>query len=92
MVHGENNMADKPVRKITIYFTNGNQKSYAFRQQDEDNNLTRNIERIQEADQLLIMLKDRMVWIPFNSIERFELFPAPKAWPKNTIHNAVEVE
>jgi hypothetical protein len=85
-------MADKPVRKITIYFNNGNQKSYAFRQQDEDSNLTRNIERVQEADQLLIMLKDRMVWIPFSSIERFELFPAPKAWPKNTIHNAVEVE
>jgi len=92
MVHGENNMADKPVRKITIYFTNGNQKSYAFRQQDEDSNITKNIESIQGADQLLIMLKDRMVWIPFNNIERFELFPAPKAWPKNTIHNAVEVE
>ncbi len=85
-------MADKPVYKITIYFTNGTQKSYAFRQQDEDSNVTRNIEKIQEADQLLIMLKDRMVWIPFNNIERFELFPAPKAWPRNTIHNAVEVD
>ena len=85
-------MADKPVYKITIYFTNGKQKSYAFRQQDEDSNVTRNIESIQEADQLLIMLKDRMVWIPFNNIERLELFPAPKAWPRNTIHNAVEVE
>ena len=85
-------MADKPVYKITIYFTNGKQKSYAFRQQDEDSNITKNIESIQGADQLLIMLKDRMVWIPFNNIERFELFPAPKAWPRNTIHNAVEVE
>jgi len=33
-----------------------------------------------------------MVWIPFNNIERLEVFPAPSAWPKNTIHNAVEVE
>ena len=85
-------MADKPVYKITIHFNNGNKKSYAFRQQDEDANVTRNIEKVQEADQLLIMLKDRMVWIPFTSIERLELFPAPKAWPRNTIHNAVEVE
>jgi len=83
-------MAEHLVYKITIYFTNGNQKSYAFRQQDEESNVTRNIEKFQEADQLLIMLKDRM--IPFNSIERLELFPAPKAWPRTTIHNAVEVK
>lgn len=85
-------MADKPVYKIIVYFTNGNQKSYAFRQQDEDANITKNIESFKEAGQLLIMLKDRMVWIPFNNIERIELIPAPKAWPRNTIHNAVEVE
>ncbi|MGW8228316.1 MAG: hypothetical protein ACWGOW_05410 [Gammaproteobacteria bacterium] len=85
-------MAEKQVYKITIHFTNGKQKSYAFRQQDEDSNVTRNIEKFQEADQLLIMLKDRMVWIPFNNIERLELFPAPKAWPRTTIHNAIEVE
>ena len=85
-------MAEKPVYKITIYFTNGNQKSYAFRQQDEDSNITRNIESLKESGQLLIMLKDRMVWIPFNNIERLEVIPAPKARPKNTLHNAVEVE
>jgi len=84
-------MAEKPVYKITIYFTNGNQKSYAFRQQDEDSNITRNIESLKESGQLLIMLKDRMVWIPFNNIERLEVIPAPKARPKNTLHNAVEV-
>ena len=82
----------KQVYKRTVHFTNGNQKSYAFRQQDEDTNLTRNIESIRESNQLLIMLKDRMVWIPFNNIERLEVFPAPSAWPKNTIHNAVEVK
>ncbi len=86
-------MADpKQVYKLTIHFTNGNHKSFAFRQQDEDFNLTKNIESMREANQLLIMLKDRMIWIPFNNIERLEVFPAPDAWPKNTIHNAVEVE
>lgn len=85
-------MADKPVYKIIIYFNNGKQKSYAFRQQDEDSNITKNIESFKDAGQLLIMLKDRMVWIPVNSIERLELIPAPRAWPRNTIHNAVEVE
>jgi hypothetical protein len=59
-------MAEKPVYKITINFTNGNQKTYAFRQQDEDINITRNIEKFQEADQLLIMLKE--AWYGFRLI------------------------
>ena len=82
----------KQIYELTIHFINGNQKSYAFRQQDEDFNLTRNIESLKESNQLLVMLKDRLVWIPFNSIEYLEVFPAPEAWPKNTLHNAVEVK
>lgn len=62
-------MAEKPVYKITIHFTNGNQKPYAFSQQDEDFNLTKNIESVRESNRFLIILKDQMVWIPINNIE-----------------------
>lgn len=85
-------MSKKQIYSLTIHYLNGNSQKFAFRQQGEDSDITRNIESLQSAGQLILMLKNRMVWIPMSSIERMELTPAPRAWPANTIHDAVEME
>ena len=85
-------MSQKQVYSLTIHFLNGNTRKFAFRQQGEDSDITRNIESLQAAGQLILMLKNKMVWIPMSSIEHMELTPAPRAWPANTIHGVVEME
>lgn len=85
-------MSDKQIYSLIIHYTSGNVQKFAFKQQGEDSDVTRNIESFQAAGQLILMLKDKMLWIPMSSIERMELAPAPRAWPPNTIHGAVEVK
>ena len=85
-------MPKDTIYALTIYYNNGNVQKYAFRQQDEDSNLTRNIESFKESNQIIIMLENKMVWIPMQSVERLELTPAPRAWPQNTIHEAKQIE
>jgi len=77
---------------LTIFYVNGKVQKYAFRQQDEDFNLTKNIEAFLDSKHVTLMLENKMVIIPMKSIERFELTPTPKAWPKNTIYNAKIIE
>ena len=85
-------MSEKQIYSLTIHYVTGKSQKFAFRQQDENSNITRTIESLQAAGQLILMLKDKMLWIPMSSIERMELIPAPRAWPANTIHGAVEVK
>jgi len=85
-------MPKDKIYAISIFFNNGNIQKYAFRQQDEDMNITKNIESFLNSKHVNIMLENKMVIIPMSNIERIELTPTPKAWPKNTIYNAKLIE
>lgn len=85
-------MPKDKIYALTIFYVNGNIQKFAFRQQDEDFNLTKNIESFLNSEHVTIMLENKMVIIPMKSIERFELTPTPNAWPKNTIYNAKLIE
>lgn len=85
-------MQKDTIYALSIFYLNGKVQKYAFRQQDEDMNITKNIESFLNSEHVTIMLDNKMVIIPMKSIERFELTPVPKAWPKNTIYNAKLIE
>ncbi len=74
-------MAKDSIHSLSVYYINGKVQKFAFRQANEDTQLTRAIDSFVESDQFIIMLENKMLDIPWNSIEHLELSHIPHTWP-----------
>lgn len=77
-------------KHLTIHFNNGRKMELAFPTQVRDSSagLLEAFKRIMEADKLAIQTEDRLLFIPWASIEHLELTPPPATTPFGTIQKA----
>ena len=85
-------MADE--KRLVIHFNNGSKMALAFPTQVRDSSagLLEAFKRIMEADKLAIQTEDRLLMIPWASVQHLEISPPPAATPFGTIQNARWIE
>ena len=81
-------------RHLIIHFTNGAKMEVMFPIQVKDAGagLLEAFKRIMAGDKLAIQTEDRLLIIPWSSVQHAELSPAPAATPFGTIQKARVIE
>ena len=81
-------------KHLVIHFNNGQKMSLAFPTQirDQGAGLLEAFKRIMEADKVAIQTDDKLIMIPWASIQHIELSPPPPTTPFGTIQKARVVE
>ena len=81
-------------KHLTVYFNNGRKMELAFPTQIRDSGagLLEAFKRIMEADKLAVQTEDRLIVIPWASVQHLELNPPPATTPFGTILKARIIE
>jgi hypothetical protein len=81
-------------KHLTIHFNNGQTMAIAFPTQirDQGAGLLEAFKRIMEADKLAIQTEDRLLVIPWASVQHIEFSPPPATTPFGTIQKARLIE
>ncbi len=77
-------------RYLKIRYTNGTEKTFAFRPLEGKVDLTTlmtHLHRALDSRRLLLQMEDRMMVIPFDNLESIEVIPSPTM----TIADALQV-
>ena len=85
-------MSEQKAFKLSIFFTDGSKQVYAVPRQVEENNLAKRIGELRHEKQLMILTKDKLIFIPYDNVLRIEVEPFPKVYPSNVLHDAVLLE
>ena len=81
-------MADGEKRFLTIHYVNGAKQKFEFPvQPDETLSAAGRIKELLASNQLIIELEDRVLIIPFQSIQSIEVSPPPEKIPATAIRN-----
>ena len=81
-------MADGEKRFLTIHYVNGTKQKFEFPQQpDETLSGAARTKELLAGNQLILELEDRILIIPFQSIQAIELSPPPEKLPTTAIRN-----
>jgi hypothetical protein len=77
-------------KHVVIHFNNGSKMELAFPTQirDQGAGLLEAFKRIMEADKLAIQTEDRLLVIPWGSVQHIEFSPPPPTAPFGTIQKA----
>jgi hypothetical protein len=77
-------------KQLVIYFNNGQTMVLAFPTQirDQGAGLLEAFKRIMEADKIAIQTEDKLIMIPWASVQHIELRPPPPTTPFGTIQKA----
>jgi hypothetical protein len=81
-------MATNDTRQLTIYFNDGNQISLEFGPQADTTVVVQIMREALEKQLLLVELEDRVIAIPFSSVQRIEIQPRPEKLPTYAIKGA----
>jgi hypothetical protein len=80
-------MNEESMTCMVIRYVNGNEQRFEFERQEDVLNLASQIKEVLSADQLMLELEDRLLIIPFQNVEYFEVAPSPDKLPSNAIRN-----
>jgi hypothetical protein len=77
-------------RQLVIHFNNGQQLQLTFPEQVRNSTaaVLEGLKKNMEADKFAIEAEGRLIVIPWSSVQRMEVTPAPAALPFATIKNA----
>ena len=78
-------------RTMTIHFVNGKEIKFEFPPKEDQYSIGALIQEALKANQILLELEDRAVFIPFQNVQQVEISPPPQKMPPITIRNAVQV-
>ncbi|MFC1824344.1 hypothetical protein ACFL9T_16670 [Thermodesulfobacteriota bacterium] len=82
-------MADGEKRFLTIHYVNGTTQKFEFPiQPDETLSGAARVKELLAGNQLIIELEDRVLIIPFQSIQSIEVSPPPEKMPATALRNA----
>jgi hypothetical protein len=81
-------------KHLVIHFNNGQKMAFAFPAQihDQGAGLLEAFKRIMDADKLAIQTDDRLLLIPWSSVQHIDFSPPPATTPFGTIQKARVVE
>ncbi len=77
-------------RKLTIYFNNGTQMNVSFPVQIKNSTaaVLEAMKKMGQSDKLAIEAEERLIVIPWSSVQHIELAPIPAAVPFGAIKAA----
>jgi hypothetical protein len=81
-------MATNDTRRLTIYFNDGNQIAFAFERQTDITLIVQLMKEALDKQLLVVELEDRVMAIPFSSVQRLEVRPRPEKLPPYAIRGA----
>jgi hypothetical protein len=72
---------------MTIRFINGSEQKFEFPRQEDTHSIAAQIKDALSSNQILLELEDRLLIIPFQSIQSIEVTPTPPKLPATAIRN-----
>jgi len=66
---------------LTIRYTNGTEQKFEFMVQEKSSSMATRIQNALNANQLILELEDKVLVVPFQSIQYMELMPLPDKLP-----------
>lgn len=79
-------MSETRMVQITVYYINGEIQQFQFESETSDqSSLASRIQKMLNADKLMLELEDKLVIIPMQNVQRFEISPSPLKTPDTVI-------
>lgn len=80
-------MKDATKGNLTVRYVNGKEEKFEFTREEDALNIASRIKDALSANQIILELEDRVLIIPFQSIQSIEISPLPTKLPPNTLRN-----
>ncbi len=80
-------MSDEAKVTLTIRYVDGSQQRFEGIREKDEVNMASRIQNALNASQLLLVLEDKLLVIPFHNIQNIEVSPAPPRLPANAVRN-----